>query len=414
MNNTAKRLLLSSLPQGIVQNGLIAEYKFNEGSGQILNNHKRSPFYPTNFVTNGNFANGTTGWFASPSAVITAANNILTCTGNGGDDIPRFVAPDNPSLFVGKTVYGRFRVRVTNALCAYASFYVLTPDVRFVGQIISPVENTWYELSGLVVTPGTGTMGTMVFIHGYADAATANGKVMEVQEVMLIDLTALFGAGNEPSAAWCDANFPTWFDGTIYAELPANSGQLGSTTGADTNDPTWSAQGLTFATDDYCVMPVPFNVNGDWTVYLVAKRDGNPAGNEYFWSIGKSTAAVPLLGFAKDTSGNWFLLPYTDINTTAFILTSGPGDNLIAIKKNGTLYTIKSLTVGNSVSVEKLGVFAGLDLCSLGALRRNTVANFLNGEIAYYLPYSRATSDAEDTQNYRALKKILAGRGITI
>jgi hypothetical protein len=32
--------------------------------------------------------------------------------------------------------------------------------------------------------------------------------------IMLIDLTEAFGAGNEPSVSWCDANIP-YFIGTI-------------------------------------------------------------------------------------------------------------------------------------------------------------------------------------------------------
>lgn len=69
-----------------------------------------------------------------------------------------------------------------------------------------------------VFTATTGGSFSDGVTHTYADAATANGKVANVQYQLLIDLTALFGAGNEPTVAQMDAlmaQFPnSWFDGT--------------------------------------------------------------------------------------------------------------------------------------------------------------------------------------------------------
>lgn len=44
---------------------------------------------------------------------------------------------------------------------------------------------------------------------------TTSGIRVYFAEAMLIDLTATYGAGNEPSAAWCDENIP-FFEGTYY------------------------------------------------------------------------------------------------------------------------------------------------------------------------------------------------------
>lgn len=52
----------------------------------------------------------------------------------------------------------------------------------------------------------------------------------------------------------------------------ANHAQLGSTTGADTNDPAWGTNALVFdGTDDY--VNIPDWGNGDLTVYTVFNRD---------------------------------------------------------------------------------------------------------------------------------------------
>ena len=62
-----------------------------------------------------------------------------------------------------------------------------------------------------------GNDGTSIWCaprHVYDSAEAAAGKVMEVKEVMVIDLTATFGAGNEPDKETCDKIFANWFDGT--------------------------------------------------------------------------------------------------------------------------------------------------------------------------------------------------------
>ena len=80
-----------------------------------------------------------------------------------------------------------------------------------------PVQNQWYEAS--VVTVATGVSNLARLYHYYVDAATSTGKVMEIQRVLYLDLTAIFGAGNEPTAVEMDAlltKYPnSWFNGTV-------------------------------------------------------------------------------------------------------------------------------------------------------------------------------------------------------
>lgn len=202
----------------------------------------------------------------------------------------------------------------------------------------------------------------------------------------------------------------------LYDYKNNNNGQLGSTAGADTNDPTWTTQGLTFATDDYCVMPVPFDVNGDWTVCLVVKRDGIPAGGEYFYSIGNSTTDTPNIAFLNDVVANRVIMRVgNDAGNAAYptLANNNVGFNLFCLKKENNIFRVKNVGTQTFVVTSVSGIFT-LNRCTLGAFARVNIAAYLNGEIAYYMPYSRATSDAEDMQNYRHLKKILAGRGVAI
>lgn len=69
-----------------------------------------------------------------------------------------------------------------------------------------------YNTSGQVSTLITAAS----IVNGFDFAATAyslGGSWIEVGNVLIIDLTAAFGAGSEPSQAWCDSNL-TYFDGS--------------------------------------------------------------------------------------------------------------------------------------------------------------------------------------------------------
>jgi len=185
----------------------------------------RRSFKPTNLIANGNFANGTTGWDGGANATISASNNVLSVTGNG--TTAYIVGKQTTSIAVapGNKMYVKGLARVTNSGCPNMYLEIdgsTGGDERSIARS-NPVQNQWYPLSN-VLTQAADFTGNLVLKpwHTYADAATANGKVMEIKEVITIDLTALFGAGKEPNKAWCDTNIhAAWFDGT------ANSGSMG-------------------------------------------------------------------------------------------------------------------------------------------------------------------------------------------
>lgn len=175
----------------------------------------------TNIVTGGNFPN-TTGW-TGINSTLAASNNILSITGNGTSPSARALGLSNVSGVDGKKIYVRALQRVTNSVSTQ-----LRLDIRSSNEAVAimaysepnPVQNQWYQLSGVVTLGATFTGLTVCpyLLHSYADAATANGKVMEVKKVLAIDLTSAFGAGYEPTAAqmtrWIDIFSAGWFDTT--------------------------------------------------------------------------------------------------------------------------------------------------------------------------------------------------------
>jgi len=80
----------------------------------------------------------------------------------------------------------------------------------------NPSENEWYTLYG-VHTPDESANSVKVY-QGYADSATANGKVMEVQEVLVIDMTA--HNLDHLDADEMNSLFSAWFDDTTIRPAP--------------------------------------------------------------------------------------------------------------------------------------------------------------------------------------------------
>ncbi len=170
-----------------------------------------------NMVTNGNFADQS-GWEAA-GGEYSVSDNTLTLTGDGTFSSPVIYQDTGLSIPEGHKVYIQFKMRVTNPDCSlmfgelrdgewWGSRLDCYPDSGY------PTQDGWETLSDIGVVPAGGISDLVVVLKNtYADAATANGKTMQVKEVMLIDLTKEFGAGNEPNLEQCDAYFAQWDDG---------------------------------------------------------------------------------------------------------------------------------------------------------------------------------------------------------
>lgn len=171
----------------------------------------------TNAVA-GDFSQGTAGWNNNGSgAVLTASNGIMVVAGDGTSAFPRAAFPTAIPYVSGRKLLLVAKLKVGSISCQS-----LTIDVTATGMAtqpltqLTPVNNTAYPLFGVVTLPagGSGNISCRV-VHGYADAATANGKAIEVQEVMCIDLTTPFQATREPSIAdiniaMAEANTTFW------------------------------------------------------------------------------------------------------------------------------------------------------------------------------------------------------------
>jgi len=181
----------------------------------------------TNIITNGDFSSGTTGWSVA-KGTYSVSNNTLYNTGNGDATWPISYQNTGVAVILGHIYYVRAKMRVSNSFCNLITLEKYNTTTGYgsgsgITSQSSPVQNQWYVLSGLKTdTVGAGSVGINL-VHSYTDAATANGKVMEVQYVLAFDLTAIFGIGYEPTKAQIDtivSGYPnSWFDKSMKASL---------------------------------------------------------------------------------------------------------------------------------------------------------------------------------------------------
>lgn len=176
----------------------------------------------TNAVTNGNFANGATGWVGDNGSSISAASSVLSVSGTGLQGYTYARNDLATPIVAGRRYYVAATLKQTVGTLA------ISLAVRLGGSIgagyattvaVAPVLNVSYRLSATCALPSNATGNLKVYpIALFANAAAASGAVFEVRDVMCIDLTAAFGAGNEPSQAEMDAYLArytnSWFDST--------------------------------------------------------------------------------------------------------------------------------------------------------------------------------------------------------
>jgi hypothetical protein len=192
-----------------------------------------------------------------------------------------------------------------------------------------------------------------------------------------------------------------------------NDGQLGSTTGVDTNDPIWTSEGLSFdGVDDYIGTPIGFNSSGvqfsvlaavEWPAASTVTRriSGNSSGTNG-WAFGMNDTEAQrftTLG-VKDfddptvlTSGNKYFVGVTyDDSTFEAVLYRGASVVTTSSAASGMTSSTNNLRIGD----------------------RGAGTERWNAPVYLECLYDVILTPAEVAQNYRAAQHLLSLRGITI
>lgn len=275
----------------------------------------RTEFDAKNLVVNGDFSNGTTGWTVdSTYSTGVVANNTLSLKSKDAYwNIARKFTGYRHT--VGNKLYIRAKLRTTNASRVQIRKGNTTEEL--VG--FNVMADTWQTLSGIWDT--TGASGEIVIrIDKYG--STVVGDILDIQYVSVIDLTATFGAGKEPTLAEMDrlmARYPnSWFDGvkpiqtieTLYQEK-ANKVQEAWITPTLQNG--WTASDVNF-------YPVRYYKDEFGIVRLKGRIQG-----------GTATTAITLpVGYRPDSSQLSFLCHISNTDSVCRVAITNTGAVIIA------------------------------------------------------------------------------------
>jgi len=168
-----------------------------------------------NLINNGNFGNGTTGWYAEGGTLSMNIDGNLVMTANGTRTSPYIEKIVLPSLINNSSIFIKYRFRSTGdnvkAITFYAKDTLNNKDIATT-VISNPVKNQWYEVC---VIKTILTMGNCKFRISpkYTTTEASNNQTFEVDYFMVINLTATYGAGNEPNLMDCNAIYSEYFEG---------------------------------------------------------------------------------------------------------------------------------------------------------------------------------------------------------
>lgn len=171
----------------------------------------------TNLFLDGNFDSTSNLYTYATTYALTPANHItLTLDGADSQAILAGISVIMSSEITGHKIYARANMMTDNSTCDALYMRIGTyggggtPEtVDFESEVVS---NTTYTLSGIVTVPVdyTAQLGLRLEpFFGSSDIAI--GKTVYVSYALMVDLTAEYGAGNEPELATCDAW--DWWDG---------------------------------------------------------------------------------------------------------------------------------------------------------------------------------------------------------
>ena len=168
---------------------------------------KLSKYTIYNMVTNGSFEDGLNGWsfsgYSSEWGTVKIPYHGTYCAYRYPNKSQYNFIMQNMSFISGHTYYF-YAFAISSTPQAFVC------DITSKGGSFSVMTNgsSWTRGSSIYKANFTGTNNISINWGGTTDAVNVDG-------VGLVDLTAAFGSGNEPSLEWCNANINYFDNSTI-------------------------------------------------------------------------------------------------------------------------------------------------------------------------------------------------------
>lgn len=192
----------SWLPGGIYQSSYVSSGVFLE-----------------NVITNGNFV-GTSGWDAvsASNGTLSTLDNELIYSVTGLVASSR-VQQSVYSPVIGHKYYVKSEINPKYANTSYTAF-------GGVNTTINPVADTWNTIKGIV----TAINNTGFKLYHPTNSYYIIGDTFKIRKTIVIDLTASYGAGDEPTLEEIETLLSlydnNWFDGSVQVVPPMSIDEL--------------------------------------------------------------------------------------------------------------------------------------------------------------------------------------------
>jgi hypothetical protein len=202
----------------------------------------------TNVLTNGDFSNGTTGW-ATANTTVTASSNVAAVTATGSSSVEHFAEHDNvvPVPVVGHKYYVCATVTGVSGKAQIRAYNLQSSGSAWDSVSSSAVTTT--SSVSCILTPSSIYSTPNLMIRLYAldssgnNVYTQSGQNSTFKQIAVIDLTAAYGSGNEPTQAQMDALITAFggaFTNTAMVYAIPSGGYLTTGTTGSTEVMSWS------------------------------------------------------------------------------------------------------------------------------------------------------------------------------
>lgn len=177
----------------------------------------------TNLLAYGDFEG--TGWTGAVSEWATdhVRYGSHSCKVTGDTTSPEkcIYHTGGASLTQGHVYYGRYELYHEGAQGSAGMYWPEAEPAFFEGHALGPA-NQWNIVSGRNVRSAWASGAGQTVRIDYNNGNTT-GSVW-IDGAVLVDLTAAFGAGQEPDLEWCDANIPFFIGQTQVDDTPTING----------------------------------------------------------------------------------------------------------------------------------------------------------------------------------------------
>ena len=199
-------------PRNVIYNGNFKIY-----TRQMLGNE----YTITNMIKNGNFEKDAANWALSGASITSdekySGEKSLMLSPNTTAMSTQTLSSTAPVL--NHKYYGSIMYKTASGLTAadnrFEWYNTDNSDALMVFANKKDTQGKWERLSGIGQITSTSYLDKSWYVRNFMVNATTNSYV---DEVMIVDLTETFGAGNEPTKEWCDENI-NYFEGTTIIKV---------------------------------------------------------------------------------------------------------------------------------------------------------------------------------------------------